>query len=128
MIVSPNQTRIWQPSQISSEKLPELNSLYFNSFQIVDQHTESTKGSESYVDIAFGKYKTSFVGAHRFSVQRQRDGLSANKDGDEEVRVTMSCVTCNAIEDKRVGPTWSSKLHRAYAMMLFREGVAEVLR
>lgn len=125
---SSNQTQIWQVSQMSRETLPEYGALYFNAFQMVDKQMESGKGGESYVDIAYGKYRTPFVGVHRFSLQRQEERAPAGKDDGEEIRFTMSCVTCNAKEDRRIAPAWASVLHRAYAMLLFREGVGQVLR
>lgn len=132
---------IWTASQISDRNLPSIDTIFFGAFQVVDKrivgqsnrqsmHTDLSASSEdeSYVDFAYGAKDSRFAGVHRFSVARQRVGQNGGgKDGDT-LRITMACVTCNAKEDRTLLPTWAWGFHRAYAMVLFREAVAEVVR
>ena len=119
---------VWKRSDISNEKLPEVDSIFYGAFQVVDGKLESDLEGGSYVDLAYGSSQRPFAGVHRFSLQHV-DGQDAGDDGEGgKIRLSMSCVTCNPLEDKRAGPEWSRTLHRTYAMLLFREGVAEVVR
>ncbi len=127
VVGSSEATATWKRSEISHEKLPEVDSIFFGAFQVVDKKLESDRSGESYIDFAYGSSQTSFAGVHRFSIERL-GGEDGSDDGEGGgVRLSMSCVTCNPQEDKSIAPEWSSILHRTYAMLLFREGVAEVV-
>ena len=119
---------VWKASEIEGEKLPQVDSVLFGAFQVVDKQLAKEQGGNSHIDLAYGSSQRTFAGVHRFSVERL-SGREGNVEcGGEKVRLSMSCVTCNPREDKRVAPEWAGTFHRTYAMLLFREGVAEVVR
>ena len=119
---------VWKRSDLSDEKLPEVDSILFGAFQVVDKKPRSDEEGESYIDFAYGSSQRSFAGVHRFSVRSFDDKVHGGDDERGKVRISMSCVTCNPQEDKMAAPEWSSTLHRSYAMLLFREGIAEIVR
>ena len=85
--------------------------------------------SQSYVDFAFGSENGPIAGVHRFSVIR--DGI-VDGDGEgiesENVTIEFAHVGCNPKENKPLKPDVLQTLHLWYAMLLFREGVAEVMK
>ena len=121
------QIDVWTAQQISREKLPDVDTVLFGAFQVLDKRLSSAKGEESYIDFGYGMYMSRFAGNHRFSIERLTNGQTG-KGVAEDVRLTMSCVTCNPNGERMLTPDWMSKFHDVYAMVLFREGVAEVLR
>lgn len=105
-----------------------MDSIIFGAFQVVDKKLESEGRDECYIDFAYGSSQRSFAGVHRFSVERLSRPVDGGDDEEDTVRLSMSCMTCNPQEDKKVAPEWSSTLHRMYAMLLFREGIANLVR
>jgi hypothetical protein len=86
---------------------------------IVDRTQDKSRESESFVDFAFGCDDSTFAGAHRFSVSR----LS----GDPEVvTIGFSCIVANPGTGKNMVPPGTSVFHRIYAILLFRDALAEV--
>lgn len=111
--------------------------MFFGAFQVVDKKVrerslssslESVNGRQSYIDFAYGSNESSFAGVHRFSLQREESEGGSEESESERLRVTMSCLVCNPLEDRKPAPGWAWTFHRAYAMLLFREGVAEVVK
>ena len=119
---------VWKTSEIESEKLLEVDSVLFGAFQLVGKQLAKEKGGESHVDFAYGSSQRTFAGVHRFSVERVNGKDGVDEGEEDSVRLSMSCVTCNPKENRRVAPEWAGTFHRTYAMLLFREGVAEVVR
>jgi hypothetical protein len=128
---------VWSKDEVLSEILPEIDSVFFGAFQVVDKKLQDSSRSsggevateaESYIDFAFGSSETSFSGVHRLSVARDLDKACAQGVESDEIRLTMACVTCNPLKNRKVAPTWTWTFHRVYAMLLFREGVAEVVK
>jgi hypothetical protein len=118
---------IWSTTQLDGDKLPPLCTVLFGGFQIANiqshaeaggQHAEETSLS---IDIVFGADKTHFAGLHRFSVIR-------NKDAVDCIRISYAHIACNPILNKALGPHFVFLMHKLYAMWLFREGIAEVMR
>jgi hypothetical protein len=125
---------IWNPSDISHENLPEVDSLLFGMFQVVDKKVKEPDTGLSYIDYAFGSTEQSFAGVHRFSVERRSDpetvGVVERKTDDtdyDDVRVTFSCIVCDPKAGKRLSPQWIREFHGMYAGILFREGIAQIL-
>jgi hypothetical protein len=118
---------VWKRSEISSEKLPDVDEVWFGGFQVIGKKIASADEDESYIDFAYGRSGSGFAGVHRFSIEHEDNKEDVSKE-EQQVRITMSCVTCNARRDKVPGSGWLWTFHRTYSMLLFREGVAEVLR
>jgi hypothetical protein len=87
--------------------------------------------TDSYIDFAFGSDDGFIAGVHRFSVSRNNDH---KEEEDHDSKNTMSVTIefahkgCNPKEDKPLKPDVLQTLHLWYAMLLFREGVAEVMK
>ncbi|KAF2712122.1 hypothetical protein K504DRAFT_426062 [Pleomassaria siparia CBS 279.74] len=116
---------IWSASQISSKTLPPLHTVLFSAFQVVDIHIEEpsprSQKTHSCVDFAFGSDTFYIAGVHRFSVWR-------NAGVSESVKMEYSDTAFNP-KAKQTLPSqtvWS--FHLVYAMVLFREAVARVMR
>ena len=62
---------------------------------------------------------------HRFHVTRDEESAD---DQDSGVTICYSSVCCNPTINKSLGPKFMFKLYTFYALCLFRDGVAEVLR
>jgi len=140
----PVSQRVWYTSEISQDRLAKPGTIYFGAFQVADrlvgdlqkaEHQQSkdegdaTQGnsidtSESYVDFVFGSDKGILRGVHRFSVLH--DALKAANSRTQEVVIRFSHTGCNPKETKRLVAL--KKFHILYAMLLFREGLAEVLK
>ncbi|KAJ6440117.1 low temperature requirement protein A [Purpureocillium lavendulum] len=119
--------RIWNTAELSNETLPPLSTTIFGAFQVaavdIADHSnpsDSTPSPEesttSTVDVLYGSSESRFAGCHRFSVRR---------DG-HRVRIALECVTCNPTVDKQLSPAFLFWFHRAYAMLLFQDAVANV--
>jgi hypothetical protein len=117
------------PGELDRTKLPEKGTVLFGgNFFVLDVHLKQQDEMEgSFVDVAFGDNRKRFSGLHRFEVTRD-----VSEDGKEEgdvgaVRVEYSSISCNPSENKRVFPNWVWVFHKWYAMVLFRDGIREVL-
>lgn len=143
----PVPSRIWSATQLSRESVPQKYSLLFGAFQVVDSSfppasspTGSTVSDEarlqkkeptpdpntSYIDFAFGSDDGYLAGVHRFIISRER------KDGrDKEmglVTVEFAHTGHKPRTKEPLGSGLLQDLHMFYAMVLFREGVAEILK
>jgi hypothetical protein len=116
---------IWSASQLSSYTLPPLNSKLFGGFQVIDyrlkQDFPGDSKMHSYIDFAFGSDTGYLAGVHRFSV------WTDSKD-DGKVVIEYEDTAFNPKVDKPLLPDLLLKFHLVYAMVLFREGVSNVLR
>lgn len=82
---------------------------------------------ESYVDFVYGSDDGIWRGVHRFSVLRGRsEGNDHNHD--EEVVVRHSGAICDPRKDKHKFNGFLKSFHLIYATLLFREGVAELMK
>lgn len=80
----------------------------------------------SYIDYVFGSDQGPLAGVHRFSVTS--NGNAEHSDGTRSVTIEFAHTGCNPQVNERLKPEILQSFHLAYAMMLFREGVAEVLK
>lgn len=131
---------IWSYKSLSKSQLPPLHSVLFGTFQVIDEDISShpIPGKESYVDIGFGSDRSSFSGFHRISVSRvhQSEAMPRGDRADDTtaqnpsglVKITFSCLACNPTRDKPSGSHLLQSFHEIYAMLLFRESVANVAR
>ena len=96
----------------------------------LDQGIPDTTPNRSYIDFAFGSDSAFIAGVHRFSVLRNGGNAGQDKKRDTPANVTIEFAHagCNPKEDKQLKPEILQTLHLWYAMLLFREGVAEVLK
>lgn len=113
-----------QRSDLPSDKLLPLYARVVDLFQvtdsyIVDRSKDQTAESESFVDFAFGCDDSTFAGAHRFSVSR-------SPEDPESVTIGFSCIVVNPGTGKNMVPPGTSVFHRVYAMLLFRDALAEL--
>ncbi|KJK74753.1 hypothetical protein H634G_10065 [Metarhizium anisopliae BRIP 53293] len=99
--------------------LPSLHSIFWGVFQVTDLRV-GEDGEGSSIDFVYGSDRGEFAGCHRFTVRKETGAQR------ERVFVSMECVTCNPKVDKPVSGRLLSGFHHLYAMMLFRDGVAEV--
>ncbi|KAL6251739.1 hypothetical protein RBB50_001949 [Rhinocladiella similis] len=127
--------QIWSYNDLSQRKLPPLHATLFGAFQVVDYHL-STNGNDqdpglsdtSYVDFGFGSDTSHFSGFHRFSVLRDlSDGPGVSPRSSDTVTITNSSIACNPSSNTLLGIGALHGFHKAYAMLLFREGVARVM-
>jgi hypothetical protein len=114
-----------------------MHTLLFGTFRVVDSRmqprvsTQTSEQTESYIDFAFGSDNGFIAGVHRFSVSRNSNTKSDEQNDDgttTSVTIAFSHKGCNPKEDKPMGPDFMQTLHLIYAMLLFREGVAEVIK
>jgi hypothetical protein len=92
---------------------------------------QASAQSSSYVDFIFGSDDGFIAGVHRFTVSRndKSEGGKQNDDATASVTIEFSHKGCHPKENKPMNPEdFMQKLHLWYAMLLFREGVAEVLK
>ncbi|KID83200.1 hypothetical protein MGU_09481 [Metarhizium guizhouense ARSEF 977] len=99
--------------------LPSLHSVFWGTFQVTDLRV-GEDGEGSSIDFVYGSNRGEFAGCHRFTVRKETGGQG------ERVFVSMECMTCNPRVDKPVSGQFLFGLHKVYAMMLFRDAVAEV--
>ncbi|KAH9864456.1 hypothetical protein J1614_010390 [Plenodomus biglobosus] len=122
----PVSSYIWAPAQLSTHALPPLHALLFGAFRLVHVQLD---GRESHVDFAFGADEGAIAGVHRFEVfEVEGEGVKAQTEGYRTVVIRFAHAGCNPREDKPLEPAVLQTLHLWYAMLLFREGVAEVGR
>jgi hypothetical protein len=81
------------------------------------------QGEGSFIDVGFGDNRRTFAGVHRFEVLRD---VGAEKG--EEVTILYSHMSCNPTVKDAKFPEFIFNFHKFYALTLFRDGVAEVLR
>jgi hypothetical protein len=119
---------LWHASQIKEQTLPQLHSVLFGIFRVADiqlsTSSDGDDGTESSVDISFGSDSSHFAGYHRITVSRMH-GEGERSD----VRVGLGCFICDPIRDRE--PASSGRLrkfHLLYASLLFRSGVARIIR
>jgi len=78
---------------------------------------------ENFVEVGFGDDRKSFAGMHRFEVSKRAAG--------QGVVVGYSCCACNPKDDTPIYPwinrKFVAKFHGLYALLLFRDGIREVL-
>ena len=109
-------------SDLPREKLLPLYSRICDLFQVADIHSADSPSSneESYIDFAFGSDLSRFSGAHRFSILR-------DPHDPEKATITYASVVCNPQTGKYVIPPLGEFFHRVYAVLLFKDAMAEVL-
>ena len=115
-----------------------MHALLFGAFRLVDRRISSTEGY-SYVDFAFGSDMGAIAGVHRFSVSHgggddKLRSSSSEGEGDGgkkdmvDVVIEFAHSGCNPRENKELGPEFLQMLHLWYAMLLFKEGLGEVIK
>ncbi|GME43725.1 hypothetical protein NCS57_00863800 [Neofusicoccum parvum] len=109
---------VWSPSSLSPTTLPAKNTVLFGTFQVLDVKIEERGDgeTESFVDVGFGLDSIAFAGVHRFAVVRR----------EKEVDLVYEDMCCNPVVDKPLRLGGLHEFHKVYAMLLFREGVADV--
>ncbi|KAH7081130.1 hypothetical protein BKA63DRAFT_503220 [Paraphoma chrysanthemicola] len=120
----PISKSIWSASHLSRQIPPPLDALLFGAFRVVDYYiADPHSGGESYIDFVFGSDTGRLAGVHRFCVSSEQSG-----ERQGVVTIEFAHSGCNPGENKRLSPAVLECLHMWYGMVLFREGVAEVLR
>ncbi|KAM0430926.1 hypothetical protein ACHAPT_005560 [Fusarium lateritium] len=124
------RTDIWSTKDLSDTTLPSVNTVLFGVFQTLDLHLtaqdqlkDGPSRTESYVDFGFGSDRFRFGGVHRFAVVRLRDERE-----QETVQIHCQSMSCNPSVNKPLRPWWMFEFHKAYADLLFRDGVSEIKR
>ncbi|KAK1978331.1 hypothetical protein LZ30DRAFT_729206 [Colletotrichum cereale] len=119
---------VWATSELSPTSLPSLNSIIFGTFQV--SHVEiqdpgrfvfEHEKTESSIDFVFGRDKTQFAGVHRFSLIR-------NPARTREIIILYEHTACNPTINQRLKSDFLLHFHNFYAMLLLREGVAEMMK
>lgn len=93
----------------------------------------------SWIDIGYGDDAGTFAGVHRFEILRSACGGGGSRreggggEGDEEeedgeITIRYSSLACNPTIDRLDIPKIVFDFHKYYALSLFRDGVAEVLK
>lgn len=142
----PISSQIWSQAQLSREKLPGLHSLLFGGFRVVDcsiresetplQSSPWNQNSGSYIDFVLGSDSGSIRGVHRFSVfrsgiEKSNDEATCDIEKDHEKKVSLtiefSTLTCLPGMHGFIGLNAVYWFHLQYAMMLFRDGVKEII-
>jgi hypothetical protein len=114
-----------------------MHSMLFGAFRVNDRrvggsvpsgvfHSESSStedygASHSYIDFAFGTEGGRLAGMHRFSILRH----SADEQG--KVTIEFSDTAFDPRAKRPLKPELLVSFHRAYAMLLFRDGVKRVM-
>ncbi|KAK2048324.1 hypothetical protein LZ31DRAFT_490362 [Colletotrichum somersetense] len=119
---------VWQTSQLSTNSLPPLQSILFGTFQVSLVELQAPGNSlhvhekrESSIDFVFGGDETHFAGVHRFIVSRNPESIG-------KVRIRYEHMACNPTVDQPIKPDFLLRFHNFYAMLLFREALAEVIQ
>ncbi|KAK7455560.1 hypothetical protein Landi51_02764 [Colletotrichum acutatum] len=118
--------QIWKSQDFSCEKLPPVHSVVFGTFQLgyiklIDpKESQAEPETESSVDFVFGKDNSQFAGAHRFSIVRRPENPA-------NVRIVYESTACNPTRNQHLSGLLL-RFHSLYAMLLFREGVSDILR
>jgi hypothetical protein len=124
-------SHIWSTTQLSADELPPLHGLLFGVFRVVDSEIEVAGASSqtySYIDFAFGSDDGFIAGVHRFSMAREVVDATGEKEAGNKTNVIIEFAHsgCNPRENKPLKPDFLQTLHLWYAMLLFKEGIAEV--
>ena len=130
----PASRQVWKAAEISTAKLPPLNSVLFGAFRIIDislsssshLQLETFEAGSSQVDIAYGSDNGFISGIHCFSVSESEG--SADLHGNRHVTINFDSTSCNPKENKQLGPDLLMTFHMLYAMLLFKEAVGSVVK
>ncbi|XPS70915.1 hypothetical protein M3J07_003116 [Ascochyta lentis] len=130
----PESTHLWATAELDDGKLPPVHSVLFGAFRIVDIQVPNSAESSplhsgplySYIDFAFGADEYFIAGVHRFFVSEL--GGAECSQGTRCITVGFAHTGCNPRENKPLGPAILQTLHLWYAMLLFKEGVVEILK
>jgi len=127
--VSTNGPIMNSPSELDRMKLPGKGTVLFGgNFYVLDVHLKQTsQENDSFVDVAFGDNRKGFCGLHRFQVTRDISEDWKEWEGVGAVNIEYSSISCNPSENKTVFSNWVCLFHKWYAMVLFRDGIREVL-
>ncbi|KYK60830.1 hypothetical protein DCS_01968 [Drechmeria coniospora] len=122
---SPSAPSVWDPAELSDQKPPPPGTVLFGTFQLAAMHLADAEDgpAESTLDVLYGNGQGRFAGCHRFSIWRETAA-----DGDTDLWLRLSCVTCNPTVDRPLRPSFMWWFHKAYAMLLFRDAVGSVQR
>jgi hypothetical protein len=128
---TPMSSHIWSTTQLSVDELPPLHALCFGVFRVFDSRIEfadTLSQTYSYIDFVFGSDAGFIAGVHRFSVAREEVDATGEKEADNTTNVIIEFAHsgCNLRENKPLKPDFLQTLHLWYAMLLFKEGIAEV--
>ncbi|KAF6811416.1 hypothetical protein CSOJ01_05708 [Colletotrichum sojae] len=110
-------------ADVPSGHLPALRAMLFGAFQVSHVHIDQDPargGTTNCIDFVYGSDQGRFAGAHRFSIVRDRSQPKA-------VRVVFESASCNPTQNQPFAPAFLFSFHRLYAMLLFRESIANVL-
>ncbi|KAI8935570.1 hypothetical protein NX059_008139 [Plenodomus lindquistii] len=121
----PVSLHIWSTSQMSNGAPPPLHALLFGAFRVLHIHVSD---EISYIDFAFGSDNGAIAGVHRFSVSESAPFKGKSPNGSRFVKIKFAHSGCNPKVNKRLSPELLLTLHNWYAMLLFREGVAQVVK
>lgn len=133
----PVRSHIWHRAQLSIHKLPPPHALLFGTFRAVDFYIETCAPHQadsrtcSYIDFAYGSDDGFIAGVHRFSVSRtwiDETKSERNVDSTTSVTIEFAHSGCNPRGKYPLKPDALQMLHSWYAMLLFREGVAELMK
>ena len=123
---------IAEPSELSRTKIPpRYTPLFGENFMVLDVGLRSERipemesreeNDQSFVEVGFGDNRKGFAGLHRFELVHD-DGVEG-----QGVTICYSCISCNPTVDKLPFPKFIFNFHEFYAMCLFRDGIAEVLK
>lgn len=130
-------SHIWHHSSLSTTTPPQIHSLLFGAFRVIDRRigdsapndevlTESSSvgkyhESHSYIDFAFGAEDGRLAGMHRFSILRNP------ADTESKITVEHSDIALDPRAKGPMKPELLVSFHRAYAMLLFRDGVRSMV-
>lgn len=123
------------PSEISQTEVLRKQEVLMGWFMVLDLETHESErddvavrrkddGEEkevTFIEFGYGDDRRSFAGMHRFEIIRYFE------DGEEAVKIGFSSVSCNPSGEIKF-PQLLWKFHDIYAMLLFRDGVRNVLR
>lgn len=123
---------LWTAEQVRGVEEWEVGMQLGGAFQVAsvqivedgDGRDGERRETESHVDFVYGSDTGRLKGVHRFSVLRRK---SDEEEGGQEVcELRLAGISCNPSAKKAL-PSWMVGFHLAYAQLLFREGVTEVL-
>lgn len=103
-------------------------------FRVVDSRVSelatssnlTTQQPPSFIDFAFGSESGPLAGVHRFSVSEAHGAVAVK--GTRRVTIEFSTTRCNPPEHRLMDSSILQTLHLWYALVLFREGVVQVLK
>jgi hypothetical protein len=126
---------ISSPSELSCTSLPPRYTMLFGgNFMVLDVGLKSDADSsketdptlkESFLEVGFGDNRRGFAGLHRFEVSHDVEKETSEHAG---ITICYSSISCNPTVNKPLFPKFVFGFHKFYAMCLFRDGIAEVLK